>query len=188
MQPLTNVDIARDQMWDSSAGGAPFLIAFGTTILLTAVASLVVPPKTAALILLFQGNVALPAAWLLQRRMATATLSTDNPLRPLAIQVAMSQIVGLPAVILVYTFAPWATPAAFASVGGAHFFPYSWLQRTPVYITLGIVISAGSFILTGALREQAFAPVLLFVSACYFISATFILRTRTSRETATAPN
>jgi hypothetical protein len=181
MHHLESIDRARDEVFASSAGGAPFLIAFGLTIMVTALASLILPTRTAALVLLFQGNVALPLAWVLQRRMATTRLSAGNPLRTLSIQVAMSQIVGLPAVIIVYMFAPWAVPAAFAAVGGAHFFPYSWLQRTPVYVVLGITISAGACIITALLRDQAFAPVLLFVSACYWVSAMLVLRTASSR-------
>ena len=184
MNTLTHVDHARDEMTASSAGGAPFLIAFGTTILLTAGASLLLPVRTAAIILLFQGNVALPAAFLLQRRLATVTLSPDNPLRPLAIQVALSQIVALPAVILVFAFAPWAVPAALAAIGGGHFLPYSWIHRTPLYTALGLVVSIGSFVLTGLLREQAFAPVLLFMSVCYAISATLLLRGKVRHEAA----
>ena len=186
MNQLENVNTARDEVSASSAGGAPFLIAFGLTILLTALASLVLPARTAALVLLFQGNVALPLAWWLQSRMAAVTLSPDNPLRTLSIEVAMSQIVALPAVIIVYSFAPWAVPAAFAAVGGAHFLPYAWLQRTPVYIVLGIAISAGSCVITAMLREQAFAPVLLFMSACYGISATLILRSARYKRTRLA--
>lgn len=186
MTNLLNVDDARTEVSASSAGGAPFLLAFGITILLTALASLVLPVRTAAVILLFQGNVALPLAWLLQRRMASATLSYDNPLRGLSIQVAMSQIVALPAVILVFTLAPWAVPAAFAAVGGGHFLPYAWLQRTRVYIVLAVVVSVGALLITGMLREQAFAPVLLFMTACYWTSAAMILRTRSSRATTFA--
>ena len=186
MNYLQDVDRARDEVTASSAGGAPFLIAFGTTILLTALASFALPVRMAALVLLFQGNIALPLAWLLQRRMATASLSRDNPLRVLSIQVAMSQIVALPAVLIVYSFAPWAVPAAFAAVGAGHFVPYAWLQRTPVYIGLAIAISVGSSLITAVLRDRAFAPVLLFMSACYAISATLILRSRIVRETPTA--
>jgi hypothetical protein len=181
MKNLMNIDVARDEASASSAGGAPFLIAFGTTIFLTALAGLLLPVKAAAVVLLFQGNIALPAAFLLQRRMATTTMSRENPLKPLSIQVAMSQIVALPAVILVYSFAPWAVPAAFAAVGAAHFFPYSWMHRTPVYIVLGIVISVGSFFITGTLREQSFTPVLLFVSACYATAASVILRAQRAK-------
>lgn len=184
MKNLEHVDVARDEVTASSAGGAPFLIAFGSTILLTALASFAVPLRTAALVLLFQGNVALPLAWLLQRRMATASLSHDNPLRGLSIQVAMSQIVALPAVIIVYMLAPWAMPAAFAAVGAGHFFPYSWLHRTRVYVVLAVVISTGSFIITGILREQSFAAVLMFVSGCYGVAAVLILRQRSSRLVA----
>jgi hypothetical protein len=186
MENLHHLDAAREDVTASAAGGAPFLIAFGATILLTALVSLAVPADTAALVLLFQGNIALPVGFLLERRMARRRMSRGNPLRALSIQLAMSQIVALPAVIIVYSLAPWAVPAAFAGAGAAHFFPYAWLHRTPVYIVVGVAISVGSFAITLLLQEQAFAPVLVFISACYWISATLIVRSRLVREIAAA--
>ena len=50
----------------SSAGGAPFLIAYGTTFLITAILSFFIPRQAAALIAMFQGGLALPAAFWLE--------------------------------------------------------------------------------------------------------------------------
>jgi hypothetical protein len=186
MNHLDNLTTAREEVTASSAGGAPFLIAFGSTLLITGLLGLVLTTKAAAVVLLFQGNVALPLAFWLERRLARRRLSADNPLRSLSIQLANSQIVALPAVIMTFSFAPWAVPAAFAAIGGGHFLPYMWLQRTRIYLVLGIVVSLGSWLLTVMLREAAFTPVLLFVAACYWISATFLWRSKVVRAALTA--
>lgn len=47
----------------SSAGGAPFLIAYGQTFFVSGMVSFVLPAETAALIVLFQGALALPLAF-----------------------------------------------------------------------------------------------------------------------------
>jgi hypothetical protein len=186
MTKLENLDVARDEIAASSAGGAPFLLAFGATLLLTGLAALALPLETATLILLFQGNVALPLAFWLERRMASQTMSPDNPLKSLSIQLAMTQIVALPAVIIVAYLAPWAVPAAFAAIGGGHFLPYSWLHRTSLYWMLGVAVSLGASAITIVLRDQAFTPVLLYMTACYWVTAGILWRSRMTRAALTA--
>jgi hypothetical protein len=61
--------------------------------------SFFVPLETAALVAIFQGNAALPLAFWLERRLGAGPMTADNPLRLLSVQLAMSQIVALPAVI-----------------------------------------------------------------------------------------
>src|SRR5512135_559893 len=99
----------------SSAGGAPFLIAYGITFLITAALSLFLPRPTAAIIAMFQGGVALPAAFWLERKMGSRRMSSHNPLKPLSAQMAMSQALGLPLLILVYSLNPGGIPLALAS-------------------------------------------------------------------------
>ena len=53
----------------SSAGGAPFLIAYGLTFIVSGMLSYVLPAETAALVVMFQGGVALPLAFWLERRL-----------------------------------------------------------------------------------------------------------------------
>jgi len=78
----TSYDLGRafTEVSASSAGGAPFLIAYGATFLLTAVVSFFVPKPTAALIAMFQGGLALPLAFWLERRLGTGRMEPGNPL------------------------------------------------------------------------------------------------------------
>src|SRR5690606_37399813 len=108
-----------------SAGGAPFLIAYGATFFLTAVLALVLPPETAALVAMFQGGVALPAAFWLQRRLGLRPVAAHNPLQSLSAQLAVSQALALPALIAAYSLNPRTVPLVLAAVGGMHFLPYA---------------------------------------------------------------
>jgi predicted PurR-regulated permease PerM len=55
----------------SSAGGAPFLITYGATFFITGILSFILPPSITALIAMFQGIVALPVAFWLERKMSS---------------------------------------------------------------------------------------------------------------------
>ena len=169
-------DAAREEISSGSAGGAPFLIAFGLSLLLTGIGSFSLTDRAAAFVLLFQGNLALPLAFWLERRMGTGQMSPDNPLKTLSIQLAMTQIVALPAVLIAYALAPWATAGAFAAIGGGHFLPYAWLQRSKTYLLLGIAVSGGSYALTMTLQQASFPWVLLYVAGCYFVCAPLVYR------------
>jgi hypothetical protein len=176
MTTRMNLDAALDEVTAESAGGAPFLIAFGLSLLLTGLASFSLTTKQAAFALLFQGNLALPLAFWLERRMGTGRMSPDNPLKSLSIQLAMTQIVALPAVLIAYAIAPWAAAAAFAAIGGGHFLPYAWLQRSKTYMWLGIAVSSGSYALAIALEAQSFPWVLFYVTACYWTAVPLVYR------------
>jgi hypothetical protein len=173
-----DLESARQDVSASSAGGAPFLISFGVTLAACAVASWFVPRPTAALLVMFQGCIALPAAFLLERAMSMnrKAMAPDNPLRALSIQMAMSQVVALPVVIAMYSLNPGAVPLAMASIGGGHFLPYGWLQRTRAYVVLGIAVAVGAYAIQIALGAQAFPWVLLFMSACYWVTAPVVYR------------
>jgi hypothetical protein len=174
--PMTDLDEARRDVSAASAGGAPFLICFGLTLLACAALSFVVPRSTAALLVIFQGAVALPASFLLERRMGHARMAPDNPLRPLSVQLAMSQVLALPAVILVYSLNPGGVPLVMAAIAGGHFLPYAWLQRTSVYVGLAVAVSGGALALQIGLGRVAFPYVLVWMTACYWIAAPLVYR------------
>lgn len=184
---MNDIERALDDVSASSAGGAPFLIAFGFTLAVCGVLGLVLPVRTAAIITLFQGNLALPLAFLLERRLRARPAPKSDPFRGLAIQMAMSQIVAIPAVILAFSFHPAFVPAAMAAIGGGHFLPYAWLHRTPIYVILGVVVSVGAFAISVVLKQASFSPVLFFISACYFAAAPLLLA-HARRITALAGN
>lgn len=171
-----DLELLLDEISASSAGGAPFLIAFGASLLVCAALALVLPAKVLAIVVLFQGNVALPLAFLLERRMGAGPMRADHPMKSLSILMAMTQVVALPAVITAYAFHPWLVPAAMAAVGGGHFLPYAWMHRTRVYTVLGVAVSLGSFALTLALRGSCMPWVLLYLSAAYAVAAVLVRR------------
>jgi hypothetical protein len=174
--PMSDLDRARTELRLSSSGGAPFLLAFACTLGLTGFAGFFLDVRTTALITLFQGNVALPLAFWLERRMSAVRMADDNPLKPLSIQLAMSQILALPVALFVFAYAPWAVPMAMAGIGAAHFLPYAWLQQTRLYIVLAIATCLGPLVMTVLLRSAAAPWVLLYLANTYVIIAALIHR------------
>lgn len=173
---LSDVNEARDEIVRTSAAGAPFLIAFGATIFLTGLAAFYLPTRTAALILLFQGNAALPLAFWLERRLGRGRMSPGNPLKPLSIQLAMSQIAAFPVIVLAFALAPWSVGAAVGAVAGGHFVPYAWLQQTKIYIVTGTIVSVGSLVITLVLQQSALPWTVLFIAVIYWVSAALLYR------------
>jgi len=167
---------AFNEVSDSSAGGAPFLIAYGATFILSGILSFVLPEETAALIVLFQGGVALPVAFWLERRMGWGRMAADNPLRALSVQLAVSQALALPALIVAFNLNPRSIPVILAGLGGVHFLPYAWLHRTKLYTALAVAISFGAFGLQLLLGPVAFHIILFYVGVVYWLAAPFVYR------------
>ena len=173
---MTDLELARREVSQSSAGGAPFLICFGATLLACGVAAFFLPVRQAALAVMFQGGIALPLAFLLERRMGWGPMAKDNPLNALSIQLAMSQIVAFPIVIAMFDLRPGGVPLAMASIAGGHFLPYAWLQRSNVYIGLAVAVSAGALAIQIAAGAAAFPFILLLMTACYWVAAPLVYR------------
>lgn len=167
---------ALDEVSASSAGGAPFLISYGLTFFITAVLSFFLPMRIAALIAMFQGGVALPLAFWLERRMGSMRMAQDNPLGSLSAQMAVSQALILPALIVVYSLNPLYIPVVVAGIGGMHFMPYAWLHRTRLYIFLAAVLALGAFAIQLVLQAAAFSFILLFIAIVYGIAAPLVYR------------
>ena len=153
----------------SSAGGTAFLIAYGVTFIISGILSFVLPAETAALIVLFQGGLALPVAFWLERRLGWGRMAADNPLRALSVQLAVSQVLALPALIVAFDMNPRSIPVMMAGLGGVHFLPYAWLHRTKVYTALAVAISFGAFGLQLLLGATAFHIILFYVPPCWAV-------------------
>jgi hypothetical protein len=176
-QGITNNLVqAQNEVSASSAGGAPFLIAYGATLFITAILAFFIPINVVALIAMFQGSIALPLAFWLERQMGSGPMSPDNPLRPLSVQMAMSQILALPAVIVAYSLDPHLVPVVLAAVGGAHFLTYAWLHRTQLYIILAVAISIGAFAIQLLFQAAAFQYILIYMSLVYWMIAPLVYR------------
>lgn len=173
---INDLTVARTDVSASSAGGAPFLIAYGATFLVTGVLSYLLPDNITALIAMFQGGVALPLAFWLERRLGSRRMAADNPLRSLSAQLAMSQGLAIPALIAAYSVNPRVLPLMLAAIGGMHFLPYAWLQRTRAYLVLGVALSIGAFALQMVLGALAFNVILFYIAVVYFIAAVVVYR------------
>jgi len=167
---------AQNEVSASSAGGAPFLICYGFTFIITGILAFFLPRKTSALIAMFQGGIALPIALWLERRMGTTTMSPDNPLKNLSAQMAVSQALALPFLIVVYSTEPAQIPVVMAGLGGVHFLPYAWLHRTQLYIFLGAAVSLGAFALILFLKSASFPYILLLVGVAYWVASPLVYR------------
>lgn len=174
--PFNDLNRAQNEVSASSAGGAPFLICYGVTFLITGILSFFLPRETSALIAMFQGGLALPAALWLERRMGTTTMSNENPLKTLSGQMAMSQALALPFLIAVYSTEPAQIPVVLAGLGGVHFLPYAWLHRTKIYIALAVAVSLGAFALVLLLKSASYSYILLLVGVAYWVAAPLVHR------------
>lgn len=172
---------ARDELRWSSRGGFAFLFANGLVWIITALLTFILPLKTAALLIICQGVVALPLAFALERLLKFAALPKGNALVPLVIQAALVQIVALPAVILAYVFAPAYVPAVFAAIVGAHLLPYAWLHKSSLYIALGLTISLVSYLMAAILHEASFHAIGFVVGGTAIVFA-FLLKTAVERD------
>ena len=171
-----DLKIAMNEVSASSAGGSPFLIAYGATFFITGIFSFFLSEQIAALLAMFQGGIALPFAFWLERKMGGGRMAADNPLRSLSALLAVSQALALPALIVAYSLNPRSIPIIMAALGGVHFLPYAWLHRTRTYAILAVSVSLGAFLLQLVLQSAAFSIILLYVGVAYWIAAPFIYR------------
>jgi len=166
----------RDVISASSAGGAPFLLSYGATLMACGIAAFFLPARPVALAAMFQGSIALPAALLLESKMRWTTLPADHSLKPLSIQLAMSQVLALPVVLLVYQLNPNGVPLALAAIAGCHLLPYAWLQRSRAYAALAVSVSIGALALQIGLGHSAGPVILTFLAVSYWIAAPLVWR------------
>lgn len=186
--PSSSMDFERAlyEVSASSAGGSPFLIAYGATFILTGILSLFIPVETAALIAMFQGTAALPVALWLERKLGSVRMAQDNPLRALSGLIAFSQVLGLPALIVVYSLNPLAIPVVLAGLGGIHFIPYVWLHRTRLYFILGFSLAIGAFLITILLSDGRFPITMFYIGLLYWVFALLVYRHAMSLSRAEA--
>jgi hypothetical protein len=171
-----DIAYALDDVSASSAGGSPFLLAYGLTFCATAILSFVLPIRTVAVLAMFQGAVALPLAFWLESLLGLKKMAPDNPLRSLSGQMAISQALGLPALIATYSLDPELVPLVLASLGGVHFLPYAWLQRSRVYIYLAVAVSVGAYVIQVILPANEFTVILFYVALLYWVGAILVYR------------
>jgi hypothetical protein len=171
VEPVSEIDAARERAILASLAGFPFLLVFGIAWLAAGALSCVVAPDVAPWLYVFMGFPATPIAILLERRSGYLPASRPDPLLALTLQILFVQVVAFPVIMIVWSAAPHLVPVAFAAIAGAHFLPYQWIYRTKVYGILGVVVSLGSFLLAIALKRRALQATGFFVGASLLTGA-----------------
>ena len=171
----SDIDAIREEAILASLAGFPFLLVMGFAWIAAGVASYWVPADLAPWMYPLLGMPGIAIAIALERRIGYVHADRSNVLLPLALQVLAVQLVAFPAVAIVADMAPHYLPVAFAAVVGAHFLPFHWIYRTPVYSVLGIVVAVGPYVLAAVYRERALHYTGFFVGASLLVGA-FLVR------------
>jgi hypothetical protein len=151
--------------------GFPFLTVYSIVWITAAALSYVVPSHVAPWLYLLGGIPAAPIAIAIERRVGYVRVAGPDPLLPLTLQLLFVQIVAFPAVMLVWDLAPNYVPVAFAAVVGAHFLPFQWVYRTPLYGILGVVVSGGAYLVGAFSGKAAIHYTGFFVGAALLVGA-----------------
>ena len=172
---MRDIQLALNDVAASSHGGAAFLIAFRTTWIVCGLLACRLPAAGLALAVMFQGALALPMAFGLQKLLGFPTGHPENRLTSLSVYLAMTQTVAIPAAVQTYVQTPTFVPAVFAAVVEAHFLPYAWLQQTRVYIVLSLGVSLGSWLIMAIFGEEGYGIVPWFFGASLLVGAVVLL-------------
>lgn len=141
---MTDVGDYLSQLATVNRHGFGFLLAYGTTWLVSASLWWRLGPRVGAYAALFQGMVALPLGLGLTEVFAAGDRPSDTTMNALSIYLAMGQLLVLPlAILLIVRRHYLVAVAVLAVVLAVHFVPYSWLYGTPVFAVLGGVITVG---------------------------------------------
>lgn len=157
--------------------GAPFLLAYGITWSICGWIWMRFRSFIAALITLFQGMAALPAALLVMFLIGAFEQRPDTGiLNDLVIIISMSQLLALPLLVAIYrkkhfTFIPFV----FSLVGAVHFLMYTWLYQTPAYIVMAVLISLVLSVIYGRKADADGISTNQAAAACFATGLLLIL-------------
>lgn len=168
--------------------GAPFLFAYGLTWIICGFLWTKTRASIAAIATLFQGMFALPIALLIMFMINAFENRPDTgDLNSLVIIIAMSQLLVLPLLIVMYRKQHYfLIPFIFSTVGAVHFLMYTWLYQTISYIIMPVLIVISISIIyfldsndkglsaSGAAKACIATGVLLLINALYLSSSHII--------------
>ncbi|WP_299215478.1 hypothetical protein [uncultured Dokdonia sp.] len=72
----------------------------------------------------------------------------ENPLHPLGLLLNIAQLFYFPILVLVIKLIPDYFVPVYMIITGAHFFPYAWFYKQPIYAIMAGIISVGAVILS----------------------------------------
>lgn len=166
MDPVT-LDKLRLDLSKRVKNGLAFIVA--ASLIWLAIAYIWTLPRTSygkSILTFYAGALMLPLAFGFSKLFKAAWTVTDNPLQPLGLWLNFAQLFYFP--ILIFALSRFADyfVMVYVIITAAHFFPYSWLYKTPVYAIMAGFITVGAMLLgLRAAPEQLFLiPLFLSVS------------------------
>lgn len=136
--------------------GFGFLLAYGLTWSIAGLLWRTKGERVGAYAALFQGMAALPIALVVTAATAVGTRPDDATMNSLSFFLSAGQLMMLPLVIVLVMAGHYTVSVAFMAVVTAiHFFPYSWLYGTVLYLGIGLVIGVTTAVLMGRDNRHA---------------------------------
>lgn len=93
------------------------------------------------------GSVMLPLAFGFSKLLKTSWTIKENPLQPLGLWLNFAQLLYFPFLVFILIKSPDYFVMGYAIITGAHFFPYAWFYKTPLYAVFAGVISIGAMLI-----------------------------------------
>lgn len=110
------------------------------------------------------GGVMLPLAFLMSKVFKTQWKLKDNPLQPLGMWLNLAQLFYFPFLVFVLIKSPDYFVMTYAIITGAHFFPYAWFYKEPVYGIFAGIISIGALLISLSIPTESIYLIPLFTT------------------------
>ncbi|WP_026473935.1 DUF7010 family protein [Alkaliflexus imshenetskii] len=115
------------------------------------------------------GGFMLPLALLFSKLIKTVWTDKENPLQPLGLWLNFAQLFYFPFLIFTLVKFPTYFVMTYAIITGAHFFPYAWFYKTPLFAIAAGIISVGAMLGGFILESEMMFLIPLSVSTALIL-------------------
>jgi len=145
-------------------------------ILITIIWSTEMVLETKNIATLAVGGIMMPLAFLFSKVYKSQWKMKDNPIHPLGLLLNITQLFYFPILILVIKFTPTYFLPVFMIITGAHFFPYAWFYKQPMYAIMAGVISVSAVVLSFTVLTQLpiLAPLVMAIALAILTITLFV--------------
>lgn len=120
------------------------------------------------------GGFMLPLALLFSKVLKTVWTDKKNPLQPLGLWLNFTQLFYFPFLIFTLVKFPTYFVMTYAIITGAHFFPYAWFYKTPLFAIAAGIISVGALLGGFILESEMMFLIPLSVSMALILLSIFL--------------
>ncbi|MEQ1871817.1 MAG: hypothetical protein ABL961_17505 [Vicinamibacterales bacterium] len=179
------IENAQRELRTAYLGGSPGMLAASLLWCASAALGALSGPRAAIVATSVGGTLIHPAGLLFLRFIGRRpVLSSDNPIRQLAVQAALVIPLALPIVWAVALYnVTWFFPALMILVG-AHYLPFAFLYGMPEYVGLAVVL-VGAGLVNGTLIQTGFSTA-GWLGGFVLAAAAAVIQARSGRASVRA--